>query len=167
VGGKSHSFPIAGPIAKMLPLSQYSSSARNSRIKQQNIELAMAAAPNEPDDSEGDSDDYGVLFQQPTLLGAGASSYNSIKSKRPLAPSESLVWQQDAILECFQLAVESHDDNKVADTSSWKPPPFSPLPETDLGDTKTSNTELLGWEPKVLELPSWAAQDPPQKRPAR
>lgn len=128
-------------------------------------------------DSDDDSDD-GVLFQQPTILmGGPAGSFNNKKQGFPVAPPENLSWQQDAILECFQLAVQSHDKqySGIEDMPTWNAPPLFPPQQqqsvTDAGDpsgmgtdsgttTNNSNTvtnELSGWEPKVLQLPSWAA----------
>jgi hypothetical protein len=121
-------------------------------------------------DSDDDSDD-GVLFQQPQILMGGPNNH---KNKGiPVAPPATLSWQQDAILECLQLAVQSHDAPHAAfqDMPTWNAPPFFPTPpqgqqpmKTDAGDpTKQGNdawttdltNELAGWEPKELQLPPW------------
>jgi hypothetical protein len=125
---------------------------------------------NDEDDSDDDSDD-GVLFQQPTILMGGPNSNNNKSTKIPVAPPASLSWQQDAILECLQLAVESHDAPHAAfqDMPTWNAPPFFPpppqqqqqQPETmgnDSGTTTDQTNELKGWEPKELQLPPWAAE---------
>jgi hypothetical protein len=135
------------------------------------------ADPDEDDvidieeDDEGDSDDDsddGVLFQQPTILMGGPN--NNKQGRIPVVPPEHLSWQQDAILECLQLAVQSHDAPHTAfqDMPTWTAPPFFPPPPqqqqqqqqqqpetTDAGD----QNELTGWEPKELQLPlpPWAA----------
>jgi hypothetical protein len=124
-------------------------------------------------DSDDDSDD-GVLFQQPTILMGGP---NGNKKGIPVAPPATLSWQQDAILECLQLAVQSHDAPHAAfqDMPTWNAPPFFPpppppqqkQPETtnagdqtgvgnDSGTIIDQTNELTGWEPKELQLPPWA-----------
>ena len=121
-------------------------------------------------DSDEDSDD-GVLFQQPTILMGGPN--NGRKGRIPVAPPATLAWQQDAILECLQLAVQSHDAPYTAfpDMPTWNAPPFFPPPQeqqqpqqpatTDAGIDRQTTTDptngLTGWEPKELQLPPWAA----------
>jgi hypothetical protein len=121
-------------------------------------------------DSDEDSDDDGVLFQQPTILMGGPAGNK--KEGFPKQPPAHLSWQQDAIVECFQLAVHSHDKDHggIQDIPTWNAPPFFPPRQqqsamgTDSGTTTTTTNnsndyanELSGWEPKVLQLPSWAA----------
>lgn len=119
--------------------------------------MQVAEATNQ--DSVEDSDDDGILFQQPTVLAAGSSIFNSNKRELPLAPSTNLVWQEDAVLECFQLAVQSHDTKDLKNSPVWNPPSFIPPPSSDTADPATTDPvarELLGWQPTALELPAWA-----------
>jgi hypothetical protein len=130
------------------------------------------ADPDEDDvidieeDDEGDSDDDsddGVLFQQPTILMGGPN--NNKQGRIPVAPPASLSWQQDAILECLQLAVQSHDAPQTAfqDMRTWNAPPFFPPPppqqqqQAETTNAGEDQNELTGWEPKELQLPPWAA----------
>jgi hypothetical protein len=119
----------------------------------------------EEDDSDSDSD--GVLFQHPTILMGNSNKSQGL----PLAPPENLFCQQDAILECFQLAVQSHDASNIENTPTWNAPEFFPRrqvqSETDSGDPfgigdsscgiNSTKHELSDWEPKELELPPWAS----------
>jgi hypothetical protein len=82
----------------------------------------------------------GILF-----LRAPSTASNSGKKAIPSAPPDNMQWNDNAILDCFQMSVESHEekDPKV----DWKPPPF--YPEIDL-------SPLSEWQPEELALPSWA-----------
>jgi hypothetical protein len=56
-------------------------------------------------------------------------------AKRPLQPRQDFTWDDRAIVDCFQCAVDSHQDETKHE---WKPPNESE------------------WEPKPIPLPSWA-----------
>ena len=66
----------------------------------------------------------------------------SIGAKRPAAitkPRDDWTWQDHAITDCFQLAVDSHKTNNAAQASEWKPPQQQHV-----------------WTPEPIPLPSWA-----------
>jgi hypothetical protein len=98
------------------------------------------------DDESSSVDEDGILFQRDP-----SSASNSGKKAIPSAPPANMQWNDNAILDCFQMSVESHEEkNPKVD---WKPPPF--YPEIDL-------SPLSKWQPEELVLPSWAVvQDQP------
>lgn len=83
------------------------------------------------DDADSSSDDGGILFSRSSLKGERASNgrssstgpSNDAESSSPTAMS--LVYQPGAILQCFELAVASHDDPDPSTAPSWEAPPLS------------------------------------------
>jgi hypothetical protein len=57
-------------------------------------------------------------------------------AKRPLEPRQGFDWDDRAIVDCFQCAVDSHVGSKQQE---WIPPPAKDK-----------------WKPKPIPLPSWA-----------
>jgi hypothetical protein len=101
------------------------------------------------DDESSSGDEDGILFQRDP-----STASKSGKIAIPSAPPANMQWNDNAILDCFQMSVESHEekDPKI----DWQPPPF--YPEIDL-------SPLSEWHPEELALPSWAAvQDQPSSR---
>jgi hypothetical protein len=68
---------------------------------------------------------------------------------KPELPSEGLQWKDNAIQDCFQLALSTHDDDNKGKWSScsWSVPP--------LGNAQ-DNQFLSSWRPGSLSLPLWA-----------
>ena len=112
------------------------------------------------DDGDGDesSDDDSSLLVHVPLLQSSAEVASKILDK----PPEGFEWNDNAIVECFELAVKSHDNKNNNDDNyntgnggnrtnlEWYPPP-----------TRNSG-DLVGvssWQPKRLPLPTWA-KDP-------
>jgi hypothetical protein len=57
-------------------------------------------------------------------------------AKRLLEPRKDFDWDDSAIVDCFQCAVDSHVDSTQQE---WKPP-----------------TTKVEWKPEPIPLPSWA-----------
>jgi hypothetical protein len=126
---------------------------------------------------ESSSDD-GILFQRSTLGVPGSST-----GRREGAPADEpfsefgLLYQPGAILQCFEMAVASHDDPDPAALPRWSAPPttVAPAASTSGGpqgsDDKASDSDhittnassnvgsgasILGdWKPRVLPWPDW------------
>jgi hypothetical protein len=81
----------------------------------------------------------------------GASLFvtNQQQEAKPELPSEGLQWKDDAIQDCFQLALSTHDDDNKGGRSScsWSVPP--------LGNAQDDKF-LSSWRPGSLSLPLWA-----------
>jgi len=98
------------------------------------------------DSSEGDSNEdnssLGVpIFETPSQVPPPI--------KRAEAPPEGMTWNDDAILECFRLAVNSHKDSNPAQFS-WSAP--CDVNATPAREDSSDNS----WKPKSLSLPLWA-----------
>jgi hypothetical protein len=93
--------------------------------------LGIGIEEDDGDSNDDDSDsDDGVLFQQPTILMGGGPNNGGRGIPLAAKPPALLSWQQDAILECLQLAVQSHDAPRTAfpDMLTWNAPPLFPSP---------------------------------------
>ena len=100
------------------------------------------------EESENDDDeDGGILFQKATITKQSTSGGGP-----PLAPPSNLIWQEGAIVECFELAVQSHDKSNYS--RSWKAMPLFAPKEDDPPENDGNN--LADWEPQPLQLPLWA-----------
>ena len=113
---------------------------------------------NDNNDDESNDDDSSLLIHVPLL-----QSTAEVPSKILDKPPEGFEWDDDAILECFELALKSHDqnikknNNNIDDSSdnnhkddptdfAWYPP------------TQNPNDNFIPsiWQPKSLPLPIWA-----------
>ena len=115
------------------------------------------------DIEESNSDnDNGILFQKATI----AKKTPSDTQGPPLAPPSNLIWQEGAIVECFELAVQSHDNSNCG--RSWKAKPlFATNDAQDPSRKKKddpSHNSLAGWEPQSLQLPVWAVASLTQRK---
>ena len=73
---------------------------------------------------------------------------------RPIHVSEN------AILECFQRAIESHNQPNPGARGIWKAPSLLLLQEDDAKDDSAAAPRLADWKPASLPLPAWAVQPP-------
>lgn len=107
------------------------------------------------------------------------TSGNDSRKRRRLEERKQVLIHEDAILDCFHLAIASHntpnshqpsiikqksdDDEALAksttstsDSFRWRPPLlYATTTETDTTDTSAAGT-LADWQPQPLELPLWA-----------
>lgn len=60
-------------------------------------------------------------------------------AQRPLQPPQDFIWDDRAIVDCFQCAIDSHQDETKQ--HEWKPPPVD---------------ENEKWNLKPIPLPGWA-----------
>lgn len=125
---------------------------------------------DDADDDDDDVDDESSLLADVPFF----DDPGQVPRKKLEQPPEGLQWKDDAILECFQLAVATHDQTTITSTISsnrekeaeqdsdsvllsfeWS------APTTDSKNTqspsKSSEMEFLSmWKPKHLPLPIWA-----------
>jgi hypothetical protein len=112
-------------------------------------------------DDDDDDDDSSLLVDVPLIEHPGQASPKKLEE-----PPEGLQWNDDAILECFQLAVATHDQTTTIlpqathadsnDNYTLKILPFEWSAPTN-NNSKSSDMEFLStWKPKSLPLPIWA-----------
>ena len=107
------------------------------------------------DDDESNDDDSSLLVHVP-LLQSSAEVSSKILDK----PPKGFEWNDNAIMECFELAVKCHDNKNKNDDENkdndGNPINFEWYPSTQ------NPVDLHGvssWQPKQLPLPLWA-KDP-------
>lgn len=108
------------------------------------------------DENDDDDDDSSMMIHVPLL-----ESSSEVTPKILDQPPEGFEWNDNAILECLELAIKSHDqdiiinndddDNTASDNPSinydWYP------------TAQQTTNPLASWQPKPLPLPVWA-KDP-------
>jgi hypothetical protein len=117
--------------------------------------------PNDGTREEPQQDDASSCSSDGSSIGVPLYTTNQQQEAKPELPSEGLQWKDDAIRDCFQLALSTHDyryededeDNKNnnnkggSSSCSWSVPP--------LGNAQ-DNEFLASWRPRSLPLPLWA-----------
>jgi len=130
---------------------------------------------------DDDDDEEGVLFRRPVIITdrsrIGTFKNSAVKQE---APAPDFRWNNNAILECFQVSVKSHDESMEIDSndhriesSSWYWIPVKEMSENNTADQpqdpplkqqqqqqsinaaalKQSKNDLLDWKPSELKLP--------------
>jgi hypothetical protein len=84
----------------------------------------------ECDEDDSSSDDGGILFSRSLLKGErastnGRSSAGTGNDATSSPSAMTLVYQPGAILQCFELAVASHDNPDPSMAPMWEAPPLS------------------------------------------
>ena len=102
----------------------------------------------------GSADEDESLLDVPIMIVDPSAPVVAVS--KPERPSDGLIWNDNAIEECFQVALNAHDaggaevnvnDDGISATAEWVVPV--------LGDS--SDQEILSsWTPKTLPLPFWA-----------
>ena len=114
---------------------------------------------NEDDNTSSSTADEGLM----TLFQRGGSSDK--ETVIPLAPPSGLEWDNEAVMDCFALSVNSHGKEQAAFVD-WIPTiPLAPHRshhQTHPGTTgkkEADLTPLNDWQPEVLTLPRWAMKE--------
>jgi hypothetical protein len=125
---------------------------------------------NDGSKGEEESNDFGV----------NRSGNNNTRKRKISEKRKKLLIHENSILDCFHLAVASHNaanshqtsiiqqkgDDSVAlsqsyatstrsDSFRWRPPLLYAHTESDTPDASAAGT-LADWQPHPLELPQWA-----------
>ena len=146
-----------------------------SASKDNNNDAAAAEDPTPEEmnmalDDDGDETDSSILANV-TLIENPADTPVSKREE----PPPGLQWHDDAILECFQLAVYTHhvevsaeeqhqigDEATTIESTTNVPEPFvwslkETKPDGAIADVPPNDAFPDGWRPKSLPLPAWAA----------
>jgi hypothetical protein len=141
------------------------------------------------DEDGSSSDDGGILFSRGSLKGERASNGTTSSNGHNDAASTinstmSLVYQPGAILQCFELAVVSHDNPDPSTAASWEAPPLTNpvvqaqqaqphVDDTAPHDDEASDGEIVppssssasrpashasilrDWKPRAIPEPDW------------
>jgi hypothetical protein len=138
------------------------------------------------DEDGSSSDDGGILFSRGALKGGRASNgaSSSHGGDNDAASAMSLVYQPGAILQCFALAVASHDDPIPSTAPTWEAPPLTNpvvqsqpaqphVDDTAPHDDEASDGEIVppsstsasrlashasilrDWKPRAVPEPDW------------
>lgn len=117
------------------------------------------------DCDDDDDDDSSLLVDVPLIEHPGQAPPKKLEE-----PPEGLQWNDGAILECFQLAVATHDQTTTLPPQAATPPAddsndkstltmlsFEWSAPTQNSKSNSSDIEFLStWKPKSLPLPIWA-----------
>ncbi len=95
-------------------------------------------------DDNDDDDDDSLLVDIPMFGAPG-----EVPPKIMEQPPDGFQWNDNAIVECFQMALETHDEKDKEVSFEW----FSS------GQSSSDQQFLSDWKPKSLSLPLWA-KDP-------
>jgi hypothetical protein len=139
----------------------------------------------ECDEDDSSSDDGGVLFSRSLLKGEkastnGRSSAGTGNDATSSPSAMTLVYQPGAILQCFELAVASHDNPDPSMAPMWEAPPLSnptqaqqlpqaaaapPVDEGSDGEILPHSSSSFGpashasilrdWKPRKFPEPDW------------
>ena len=106
------------------------------------------------DDEEdaGDENDSHDSHERTTVTTQTNKSIFKSSGKIPL--------QENAIQECFLLAIKSHDNKAITASTLWQW--RKPNDESTSGpavDPKVEEEVMKTWNPRPLFLPTWAVQD--------
>ena len=144
------------------PSSESSQKAKQQHDETTNegMEPGMDILPNQSEDaaSSGTEDDIALLHTS----SFASKTFNEAAHGTDGAPLD-FMYQPGAILQCFDLAVRSHDDQNPSQADwCWTEPPLtmrSMLQKSSAANSAVSMSlqkDILGdWKPRILPKPAW------------
>ena len=119
----------------------------NQVIDDDNHEEINSSSDDDDDDEEEDDPRVAAMFQS----AAAAQDESLPAATRPIHVSAN------AIMECFQRSLETHNHpNPASVYGIWKPPSlFEQQPQQENNDDVVDD-----WQPACLPLPAWVVQPP-------
>lgn len=112
----------------------------NQDIPKEDSNLPLASSSHGDDGDDDDDETFDLDVDVPLVI-------TQIEQPKAQRPVEGLKWKDDAIQDCFQLALSTHDDEiNNKERNYWSLPPF--------GNEDHEHLEL--WRPASLTLPFWA-----------
>lgn len=142
------------------------------KTKDKEADIFPSSSSSEDDDDYDDDEE-----DDPRLTAMFQGAVEKPKGGVAITNNVSLLdIQEDAIVVCFQRALETHpppadaDNNVMEGREMWKAPPlFKKMPEKGIVNDSSSSAAatavdedgvVAAWKPAALPLPEWVVQKP-------
>ena len=131
-------------------------SVTDSNSKKPKIEMEEEEFNNEKEDDENDcnddDDDDDSSIGVPLIV-SSPNNNNNNPTEKVEKPANGLEWDDDAIENCLNIALETHDYDSSSLTSTT---PHQQHPQKEWQIPSLNQNNDNNWSPKSLPIPIWA-----------